>query len=604
MTLRIRLALLVSGLVVAAVALVTWYVTASARQAFETVDAQRSRALLAQIRREFDRERADTARRLDGVAASEPVQRLAVELAMPGTDTATFLREAAALASANGLDFLDLVGADDDIVSSAHWPARFGYRHPWAGEAQAAAPPFLEIQEGPEGRTLGLVGLREVRAAERPLRLAGGRRLDRQFLLALDVPPGMRVLLYPNLDAAFSAAEILSPAGGSGTLPEATLLEPLILRAVGSRRDTSEVVNLPGGAETFSAIPLAGRGGQVLAVLLVGSSHRELDSLLGAIRRTGFLVGAVGLVLGILLAYLLAAGITRPIERLAELARAVASGDWSASVDESGGREVAALGSAFNLMTSQLADQRERLVQVERVAAWRELARRLAHELKNPLFPLRITVENLQRARALPPSEFAEVFDESTATLAAGINSLTGIVGRFGDFARMPKPEFEDVDVNEVARRALTLVAAPLSAPGRPLVEVSSELDPDAGRVRADPEQVGRALQNLLLNAIDAMPSGGRLALRTRRDADHVTLEIADTGQGLTEEERTRLFTPYYTTKQHGTGLGLAIVQSIVSDHAGRISVASEPGRGTTFTIRLPLGVGIEPPAAAGGASA
>jgi two-component system sensor histidine kinase HydH len=117
--------------------------------------------------------------------------------------------------------------------------------------------------------------------------------------------------------------------------------------------------------------------------------------------------------------------------------------------------------------------------------------------------------------------------------------------------------------------------------------------------VRADPEQLGRVVQNLVLNAIDAMPDGGDLVVRTRRTGATVRLDVADTGQGLTDEERDRLFTPYYTTKQHGTGLGLAIVQSVVADHGGRVWVDSAPGRGSTFHIELPDTPGTPPQAAA-----
>jgi signal transduction histidine kinase len=113
-------------------------------------------------------------------------------------------------------------------------------------------------------------------------------------------------------------------------------------------------------------------------------------------------------------------------------------------------------------------------------------------------------------------------------------------------------------------------------------------LDESAGTIAADGELLHRAVSNLVLNAMDAMPNGGTLTLRTRRDDGKVIIEIADTGSGLTREECDRIFTPYYTSKQHGTGLGLAIVQSVVSDHGGRISVQSEPGRGTTFVIELP----------------
>src|SRR5437867_3960717 len=157
-------------------------------------------------------------------------------------------------------------------------------------------------------------------------------------------------------------------------------------------------------------------------------------------------------------------------------------------------------------MTRQLVDQRERLVQAERVAAWRELARRLAHELKNPLFPLRITLDNLRRARSLAPAEFDEVFEESMATITTGLTNLNAVIGRFSDFARMPIPEFADVLPNEIVRHAMKLFEAQLAVGDRPPIRVIVDLDPSVGRIQADEEQLSRALMNLLLNAIDAMP--------------------------------------------------------------------------------------------------
>jgi two-component system, NtrC family, nitrogen regulation sensor histidine kinase NtrY len=225
------------------------------------------------------------------------------------------------------------------------------------------------------------------------------------------------------------------------------------------------------------------------------------------------------------------------------------------------------------------------------VAAWRELARRLAHELKNPLFPLQITIENLQRAREVSPNrfddQFDEVFRESTATLLAEVGHLKTIIGRFSDFAKMPAPQVETVDVNQIAREVMQLFEAQIAAPGRPRVDVKLALDANPAQVDADPDQLRRAFSNLILNALDAMPKGGALQLRTSRHEGKITVEVSDTGDGLTPEECDRLFTPYYTTKQHGTGLGLAIVQSVVSDHKGTITVHSETGRGTTFRIEL-----------------
>jgi signal transduction histidine kinase len=239
-------------------------------------------------------------------------------------------------------------------------------------------------------------------------------------------------------------------------------------------------------------------------------------------------------------------------------------------------------------------------MQAERVAAWRELARRLAHELKNPLFPLQITVENLLRSRN--SAEFDEVFREGTATLLAELGNLKAIVGRFSDFSKMPQPQLQAVNVNEIARQVVSLHGAqfrmasgglPLSAPGVGAdrvgrIETLLALDESLPPVNADPDLLHRALSNLVLNALDAMPEGGTITVRTSAAPEHVRVEVSDTGSGLTREECERLFTPYYTTKRHGTGLGLAIVQSVVSDHGGSISVDSTPGKGTTFRIDLP----------------
>jgi nitrogen fixation/metabolism regulation signal transduction histidine kinase len=262
--------------------------------------------------------------------------------------------------------------------------------------------------------------------------------------------------------------------------------------------------------------------------------------------------------------------------------------------------EVGTLARSFNHMTAELTAQRERLIQSERVAAWRELARRLAHELKNPLFPLQLTVENLIRARSLPEEDFDEVFRESTRTLSMEIGNLKTIIGRFSDFSKMPKPQLEQVDAGDALRRVAQLYfpgkQAPVTASEAKDSQAKIDCDlnieenpaPGALKIDADPELLHRALSNLVLNAMDAMPEGGRLTLAARACGDQVEIRVTDTGAGLTSEECERLFTPYYTTKQHGTGLGLAIVQSVVADHAGTIGVESQPGGGAVFVLLFP----------------
>jgi two-component system, NtrC family, nitrogen regulation sensor histidine kinase NtrY len=325
----------------------------------------------------------------------------------------------------------------------------------------------------------------------------------------------------------------------------------------------------------------------VMAELLIANSRRGMVEVQQHIRAIAYGVAGGGILFAIAASLWIAARVSRPIEQLARAAGEVAEGHWNTQVDVRAGDEVGALAESFNRMTKQLVEQRERLVQSERVAAWRELARRLAHELKNPLFPLQLTVENMVRARQLSPAEFDEVFIESTETLKAEIANLKTIIGRFSDFSKMPKPQESEVDAREVIRRVLALYEPALSEREQPIA-LRTEIAQHPLTISADADLLHRALSNLVLNAIDAMPEGGTLSVTALQRDGVVRIRISDTGKGLTPEECERLFTPYYTTKEYGTGLGLAIVQSVVADHRGTISVESTPGAGATFVIDLP----------------
>jgi len=586
MTFRTRLLIISAGAVIAAVAVVGWIVSEVTRRSFERLEEQRVRALLEQFRHEFNRQGEDVVRRISGIANADSTLNIAISLGRPEPDLAPFVREAEALARAQGLDFLELVAADGTIISSAQWPARFGYKEAWLTQtadwnSQGA---FLRREQLPDKTALAVVCVRIVTAGDQRLYVAGGQELDPEFLRTLALPAGMRVLLYRNWGTGKPEQSITSPAG---PLPDARPLSALISEVASTRRETSRTVTWTAdaaSAETFHAFPLTGRDGALLGALLVGSSRREQVELERYLRWVGILAGMAGVLVAALFSWWATARVTRPVKALAAGAREVAAGHWDTSVNVRSADEIGALADAFNQMTRQLAEQRDRLVQAERVAAWRELARRLAHELKNPLFPLQITVENLQRARQTHPEQFDEVFRESTGTLLAELDNLKRIIGRFSDFARMPPPELQQLDLNRLVLGTMKLFEAQLR---QSPIDVEISLDPDLPEIHADPDQLCRALQNLVLNAIDAMPSGGTLAVRTSRQPGSVRLEVSDSGQGLTKEECERLFTPYYTSKHHGTGLGLAIVQSVVSDHGGRITVTSEPGAGATFRIDL-----------------
>jgi nitrogen fixation/metabolism regulation signal transduction histidine kinase len=386
--------------------------------------------------------------------------------------------------------------------------------------------------------------------------------------------------------AIFDPKELVD---ANGAVPSADRYGALIGSALKTGAQQAQIVYLTsdrGDSINATAIPLKDESGNVLAVLLVGISRASMVEAEQHIRAIAYGVASGGILLAIVFSLWIAARVSRPIEQLAHAAEEVAGGNWDARAPERGRDEIGMLARSFNHMTAQLATQRDQLVQSERVAAWRELARRLAHELKNPLFPLQLTVENLTRARALPEAEFDEVFRESTATLSAEIANLKTIIGRFSDFSKMPKPELERVDARDVLERVRSLYEGVASREAK--IDFEMKIASGPMPLMVDPELLHRALSNLVLNAMDAMPNGGKLTLGAQPAEDKIEIRVSDTGEGLTQEECERLFTPYYTTKTHGTGLGLAIVQSVVADHGGAIAVEGRTGSGATFIITLP----------------
>jgi two-component system, NtrC family, nitrogen regulation sensor histidine kinase NtrY len=225
------------------------------------------------------------------------------------------------------------------------------------------------------------------------------------------------------------------------------------------------------------------------------------------------------------------------------------------------------------------------LIRAQKVAAWREVARRLAHEIKNPLTPIQLSAERLRRHFAGAPPASRALVEECTSTIVGEVESLKGLVDEFSQFARMPSPRTVPTDLAQLIAETVALYNGIFAD-----VRIEQRFASDVPFVRLDPEQVRRVIINLVDNAIEAMERRGSILLETQLDKPNglVRIVVADDGPGIPPAERDKLFLPYYSTKRRGSGLGLAIVRRIIAEHGGSIEVGDNVPRGTRFTIELP----------------
>jgi nitrogen fixation/metabolism regulation signal transduction histidine kinase len=219
----------------------------------------------------------------------------------------------------------------------------------------------------------------------------------------------------------------------------------------------------------------------------------------------------------------------------------------------------------------------------QKLAAWSEVARRVAHEIKNPLTPIRLSAERIARRFSSGAPDLPQAIERGTKVIVEEVDFLKSLVDEFSRFARLPEMRPEPTDLPELARSAVRLFDG-----ARDGVSIRVESRLSQAKVLLDPEQIKRALINLLDNALEACGHAGEIVVRLSDRAEGVTIEVADTGRGVPAPDREKLFLPDFTTKGRGTGLGLAIVSRIVADHNGTIRVEDNRPRGARFIIELP----------------
>jgi signal transduction histidine kinase len=318
------------------------------------------------------------------------------------------------------------------------------------------------------------------------------------------------------------------------------------------------------------------------APIFATPKHLRIDEAVAKLNHQILQWGALVLVIALGLGFWFARRLAQPIVSMSEQARRVVEGSVE-PIRATGGRELREFADSFNKTIEDLARLRRRLAATERVAAQREIARRVAHEIKNPLAPIRAAMETLRRLRRRQDPAFDEYFNEATQTVLDEVQRIATIVREFTEFARLPPPRPDWFDFDQMLGGVVTLHQSETTR-----IEVRS---PGQTDVRADRDQCVQVVTNLLQNALDAVRSRTNPHVRLTLSiiSDQVQLCIADNGPGLSPDVAESVFKPYVTTKHEGTGLGLAIVQRIVIEHGGEVSVASSDMGGAEFCVRLPV---------------
>jgi nitrogen fixation/metabolism regulation signal transduction histidine kinase len=336
-----------------------------------------------------------------------------------------------------------------------------------------------------------------------------------------------------------------------------------------------------------AAAPVAARGREDVLSVPLALRQRELDRELDALNR-GVLVGAVFVVgLVAVLGVYIAGRISDPVSRLSRATRQIAAGRLDVRIVADTADELRRLVDDFNTMAATLRAQQAELARTNQLKAWAEMARQVAHEIKNPLTPIQLAAEHLQRVHADQGRPLGRTFDQCVDTILKQVRLLRQIAGEFSNYAAAPTPHLTAVAPGDLLRQVLEPYAAGLTGAG-----VSTHLEttvPDTlPAVWIDRTLVARALINVIENALQAMPGGGAVSVAAREEPGGlVAISVGDTGVGMDETARARAFEPYFSTKTAGSGLGLPNARRNVELCGGTMTLESAPGAGTTITIRL-----------------
>ncbi len=334
----------------------------------------------------------------------------------------------------------------------------------------------------------------------------------------------------------------------------------------------------------IAATPVRLEGREAVLTIPLASRQQETDAQIDELDRRVLLAAVLFMMVGAGIGYYMAERIADPVNRLMRATRRIARGDLDARVLATSSDELRRLVDAFNQMADDLQRQRAELERSNRLAAWADMARQVAHDIKNPLTPIQLNAEHLRRVHVDQGRPMGQVIDECVANILGQVRLLRQIASEFSSFATVPEPRPMDTNLGDL----VTEVVEPYRSGLAGRVAIATHIPP-LPMVCVDRMLIGRALTNIIENALHAMPGGGTLTVDAALAPNRrVQLRVTDTGVGMDEDAMAKIFEPYFSTKAIGTGLGLTIAKRNVEANGGMISVTSERGKGTSVTMTLP----------------
>lgn len=569
MTIRIRIFLAIAMVSLLTIGVSAYIHYTNLSSEYEQQLSHRAKAISDSLRTELEQTKAALNAAIQDLVDQDGV----ITREFPFNRPANRYRWATQFTQGRNLDVLKILSEDGEILTSAHWPASYGAIDPlltrYKQHSDAAEMSFSIVAEAtPLGRTPSLeVWTNAATAQGASIILAAGRFIDTQALTKMLARSGADLVAFCN------TRKNTCLTANTASLPQ---------QGIASLETLTNIPNIH-----IASFHLGSSDNPDTIQIVIGVSRESLESLGQNLLKQAASTSLFGLALALLLGFYLSHRISSPLSRVVQASKEVAAGEFKTRVAVPSGsaREIHSLAQEFNTMAEELELSRSRLIHAERVATWQEIARALAHEIKNPLTPILAALRVVQRAHERQVPQFDAILAEQATAVAEEVSRLKAMADNFAKFARLPEPRSAPLDVHSLVSQITTLYKNTY-----PDIIFTISSDRPEQIIEADSDRLRTVFSNIVLNAAQALEGHGELRISIQANQSNAQLVILfhDTGPGIAPEIHDRLFLPYATTKgASGTGLGLALAHRIITEMGGTIELDEKVKAGACFRVTL-----------------